>query len=261
MRKGPRAGRSRRTRVRAPRERRGWTAVAACRRVAPHSRPPACTTPAQLGAALCFSPLQCWCGRTSTRASGCATPAWPSSSSPSRPRRAARGRALQARRGGAAAALWLWGLPLLPGGVRVAHAAPSHSPLLSSSSPPLHPPAAIKVTALGLPALLERASASLLSIRDLFRRFDTGEGGCASRIGGLWGCPTLPVPCRLLSKTLPGRHAPPPPAPPPDGNGLLTQEEFATAYAQLFVDDSAERIDEASAQRASCCLAGSWSQA
>ena len=35
-------------------------------------------------------------------------------------------------------------------------------------------PAAIKMTALGLPALLERASTSLLSIRDLFSRFDTG---------------------------------------------------------------------------------------
>ncbi len=39
---------------------------------------------------------------------------------------------------------------------------------------PLHRPAAIKVTALGLPELLERTSNSLLAIRDLFRRFDTG---------------------------------------------------------------------------------------
>lgn len=39
---------------------------------------------------------------------------------------------------------------------------------------PMRRPAAIKVTALGLPELLERTSNSLLAIRDLFRRFDTG---------------------------------------------------------------------------------------
>ncbi|KAL4451694.1 hypothetical protein ABPG75_007356 [Micractinium tetrahymenae] len=37
--------------------------------------------------------------------------------------------------------------------------------------------AAIKVTALGLPTLLERTSNSLLAIRDLFRRFDTDSNG------------------------------------------------------------------------------------
>ncbi|EFN55844.1 hypothetical protein CHLNCDRAFT_145399 [Chlorella variabilis] len=37
--------------------------------------------------------------------------------------------------------------------------------------------AAIKVTALGLPALLERTSSSLLAIGDLFRRFDTDGNG------------------------------------------------------------------------------------
>ncbi|KAL4433468.1 hypothetical protein ABPG77_010321 [Micractinium sp. CCAP 211/92] len=62
--------------------------------------------------------------------------------------------------------------------------------------------AAIKVTALGLPELLERTSNSLLAIRDLFRRFDT------------------------------------------DGNGLLTQQEFAHVYSELFVDDTPERMDQ-----------------
>lgn len=62
--------------------------------------------------------------------------------------------------------------------------------------------AAIKVTALGLPTLLERTSNALHAIRDLFRRFDT------------------------------------------DGNGLLTQEEFAQVYSQLFVDDTPERMDQ-----------------
>jgi hypothetical protein len=41
------------------------------------------------------------------------------------------------------------------------------------------------MTALGLPTLLERASNSLIAIRDLFRRFDTGgwAAGCWHMVG------------------------------------------------------------------------------
>ncbi|PSC69490.1 Proline dehydrogenase [Micractinium conductrix] len=62
--------------------------------------------------------------------------------------------------------------------------------------------AAIKVTALGLPTLLERTSNALLAIRELFRRYDS------------------------------------------DGNGMVTQEEFARAHSELFLDDSPERVDQ-----------------
>lgn len=41
--------------------------------------------------------------------------------------------------------------------------------------------AAIKVTALGLPSLLERVSLALVAIQDLFRRFDAGGSGRLGR--------------------------------------------------------------------------------
>lgn len=71
----------------------------------------------------------------------------------------------------------------------------------SLASPPLpHPPPG-QVTALGLPALLERVSNALVATTDLFRQFDTG------------------------------------------GDGFIDHEEFARVYQDLFVDGSAERID------------------
>jgi proline dehydrogenase len=51
--------------------------------------------------------------------------------------------------------------------------------------------AAIKVTALGNPLLLERMSSALLQVRELFQAGDTdGEGGClwaGGRMGWSWG--------------------------------------------------------------------------
>ena len=32
---------------------------------------------------------------------------------------------------------------------------------------------------------------------------------------------------------------------PTDGNGMVTQEEFARAHSELFLDDSPERVDQA----------------
>ena len=56
---------------------------------------------------------------------------------------------------------------------------------LTLPCPALPVSAAIKMTALGLPTLLERASNSHIAIRDLFRRFDTGgwAAGCWHMVG------------------------------------------------------------------------------
>jgi hypothetical protein len=138
--------------------------------------------------------------------------------------------------------------------------------LNSLPCPAVLAPAAIKVTALGLPTLLERASNSLIAIRDLFRRFDTG-GWEGSTLGGQHAAGTQPGslmrclfieccctvllsgPCHSKPHVRPENPCPaslhaPPQNMQADGNGYLTQEEFAQVYSQLFVDDKPERIDE-----------------
>jgi hypothetical protein len=42
-----------------------------------------------------------------------------------------------------------------------------------------------------------------------------------------------------------------------DGNGYMTQEEFAQVYSQLFVDDKPERIDEVGVEtQVQCSVCG-----
>lgn len=133
-------------------------------------------------------------------------------------------------------------------------------------------PAAIKVTALGPPALLETASNSLLQIRSLFRRFDAGALCCAlvcawrwplacsllchvaagalwgDAGGGCWLVSTLPcwhctpptitwsVPCASTqSQDTPNDAVPQPLC--ADGNGTITKDEFEQAYREMFVDE------------------------
>lgn len=130
-------------------------------------------------------------------------------------------------------------------------------------------PAAIKVTALGPPALLETASNSLLQIRSLFRRFDAGAlcsmPGCGpllaavvtfnhrlNDVGRCWGRllvgvrptmlalhpPTITwsVPCASTqSRDTPNGAVPQPLC--ADGNGTITKDEFEQAYREMFVDE------------------------
>jgi hypothetical protein len=121
------------------------------------------------------------------------------------------------------------------------------------------------VTALGPPALLERTSTSLLTIRDLFARFDTGVGRGQQNDASLQPCPRAVWPLGGLTAAYPAPSTLPPPAAsafassagrqrtlsllspralPADGNGQVTKDEFAQVYSQLFVDDAPERIDE-----------------
>ena len=142
-------------------------------------------------------------------------------------------------------------------------------------APPRRPPpahAAIKVTALGLPLLLERVSTCIGGWVG-GRRVDAF---CSARLAAL--APGVPRPAllrpphalsrsppqpahpRTLLRTRARAHTPPPGAIralfqrfDANGDGTVTAEEFARTYRALFVDATDDRIDQVRVCCWPCC--------